>query len=530
MGEMSMKIDHYINNRIAAAMMLLLSIFFLPACSNEEDVPEVEEEQLARLIITLGSKDSAIPVTRAVDTEEEFEYERKIEKCWFILFDADEKWVMTVSTDGFKIDNTDDDSRSETTIEVPAGNYTGYAFANLHNLVGGDNLIKALEDGKQTDGSTDLTIDYLNGWAVSLGDNASAFKAADGGKAIPMSSYAEEIVVRKDQDNKAEVGMFRMLGKVTITVKNQLGNNAGLTLKQLSMGLFRIGDILFLPYSSGNLNLNNIVETPAENQLLPSFPQPESDKGDYLQTIVSDKSPATTIANGESESFFFYAFETGISTNQTNSGDISVNIQVNDRSLSTKKTDFSFIRRNDWLQIPIFVTDIETRLWFENMRMPIGGLPYQVKYGDTDGIQILVDAVNEVDPDYAGPVKVSFDLKSISGTVGPLNLVFPIGEVSPPWSEAKLISNPAGLLIDPDTGTSISEDKVPDIELQQGEPNQDGYITSGSFEVWTQELGKNSDATIRLVLVAEYGEQPNRTRLEIPYTIRIQNYKATGGN
>ena len=40
-----MKINHYINNRIAAAMMLLLSLFLLPACSNEEDVPVVEPEQ-----------------------------------------------------------------------------------------------------------------------------------------------------------------------------------------------------------------------------------------------------------------------------------------------------------------------------------------------------------------------------------------------------------------------------------------------------------------------------------------------------
>lgn len=520
-----MKIDNYINNRVAVAWMLLLSLFLLPACSKEDDGPEVEPEQLARLIITLGSMDSAIPVTRAVDTEEEFEYERKIEKCWFILFDVDGKWVMTVSTDGFKIDNTDDDSRSETTIEVPAGNYTGYAFANLHNLVKGTDFINALEAGKRTDGSTDLTIDYLNGLAVSLGDDASAFKVADG-KAIPMSSYAEKIVVQKDQDNKAKIGMFRMLGKVTITVTNKLGKNADLALNQLSMGAFRTGDILFLPYSEGDFNLNNIVETPAESQLQPSFPQSGNEPGSYSQTIVSDDNPVS-ITYGESKSFSFYAFETGMSTNQKNSGDISVDIKVNDRLPSTKKTDFSFIRRNDWLQIPILVTDIETRLWFENMRMPIGGLPYQIKYGDKDGIQILVDAVNEVDPDYAGPVKVSFELNNISGMDGPINLIFPIGEeVMSPWSEAKLISNPNGLLIDPDTGTSISvsEDNIPGIKLQQGEPDQDGNITSGSFEVWTQELSMDSDATIRLILVAEYGEQANRTRLEIPYTIRIQNY------
>lgn len=516
----------------AAALGLLLSLLFWGvACEKEVATDGMEEDQMAELIITLTGMDNAVPVTRASE-EEEFPYERKIEECWVVLFDSDDKWVMTVATDKFTINNNSIDSRSETTVKVPAGDYTGYAFANLDNLDNGDELTAALEKGKQL-GGTDLTKDYLNSLAVSLGTDASVFKATDGGKAIPMSSYAKEnITVQKNAYNKAEIGMFRMLGKVTITVTNQLGNSNTLSLKSLSMGNFRKGNILFIPYKEGEITLDDMLGTPAQ-QLSPTFPSGASSES-YEQTVVSS-TDNVSIVNGEQRPFSFYAFETGPETNQQTNGDMQVKIQVNDRALSTKGTDFSFMRRNDWLKIPILVSDIETVLGFENMRMPIGGLPYQVKYGEPDGIQILVDAVNEVDPDYAGPVKVSFQLKSISGATGALNIIYPPSGSetgTKPWSEAKLTDNADNLLINKETGMpiSVTTGNEPGITLTRGEPGTDGNITSGSFEVWTQELGKDSDATIRLTLVVEYGEPSSRTRMEIPYTIRIQNYKKSSSS
>lgn len=519
----------------AAALGLLLSLLFWGvACEKEVATDGMEEDQMAELIITLTGMDNAVPVTRA-NEEEEFPYERKIEECWVVLFDSDDKWVMTVATDKFTINNSSIDSRSETTVKVPAGDYTGYAFANLDNLDNGDELTDALENGKQL-GGTDLTKDYLNYLAVSLGTDASVFKATDGGKAIPMSSYAKEnITVQKNAYNKAEIGMFRMLGKVTITVTNQLGNSNTLSLKSLSMGYFRKGNIYFIPYTEGGITLDDMLNSSAQHELQPKFPDDSGSTEKYTQTVVDKDDSPVSISNGDSKEFSFYAFETGTGTNLQNNGDMQVWIQVNDRALSTKNTDFSFMRRNDWLKIPIYVSDIETSLWFENMRMPIGGLPYQVKYGEPDGIQILVDAVNEVDPDYAGPVKVSFQLKSISGATGALNIIYPPSGSetgTKPWSEAKLTDNADNLLIYKETGKpiSVTTGNEPGITLTRGEPGTDGNITSGSFEVWTQELGKDSDATIRLTLVAEYGESSNRTRMEIPYTIRIQNYKKSSSS
>lgn len=520
--ELHNKFRHSCGKALALVIMLS-SIFVVGACYSDDVNDVTAEGQLAELIISIGSKDNALPVTRA-GVEEEFPYERKIEKCWVVLFDSKNSWFMTVTTDKFNINNNNIDSRSEATVEIPLGTYTGYAFANLHNLYNGAALTEAIENGRQLDG-TNLTMAYLNNLSVSLGTDASVFNTTDGGKAIPMSSYAKEnITVQKNMYNKAEIGMFRMLGKVTITVTNQL-ETGPLALKTLSVGNFRKGDILFIPYKEGEITLDDILNgTQLQETLQPKFPQSASSES-YVQTVVSS-TDNVSIEKNVQRSFSFYAFETGTETNQQSNTDIQVQIQVNDRELVVKNTDLSFMRRNDWLKIPIIVSGVETSLWFENTRMPIGGLPYQVKYGETDGIQVLVDAVNVIESDYAGPVKVSFQLKNIKGITGDLNIKFPpSGSASgtKPWSEAKLTDNADNLLINKDTGMPVTVvgGSEPEITLTPGEPDTNGNITSGSFEVWTQELGSKSEATVKLTLVVNAGGYS----LEIPYTIRIQNYK-----
>lgn len=513
----------------AAAFGLLLSLLFWGvACEKEVADVEVPEPEYATLVISLGSMDNAIPITRA--SEEEFPYERKIEKCWVVLFDSNNDWFMTVTTDKFTIDNNDIDSRSEATVEVPLGTYTGYAFANLHNLDNGTALTDALEKGQQLD-RTDLTMAYLNNLSVSLGTDASVFKVTDGGKAIPMSSYAKEnITVRENVTNSVEIGMFRMLGKVTITVTNQLRNGTMLSLKNLSMEYFRKGNILFIPYKQGEITLDDMLNSSAQHELQPKFPDDSGSTEKYTQTVVDKDDSPVSISNGDSEDFSFYAFETGTETNLQNNGDMQVQIQVNDRALSTKNTDFSFMRRNDWLKIPIYVSDIETSLWFENMRMPIGGLPYQVKYGDTDGIQILVDAVNEVDPDYAGPVKIEIEVQSINTRItNPTILYTNTTATGSERSTAILVDNTDNLLIDAETGEPRDENY--DFTVYPS-PDAPDATNKAYFEVWTQELANESDATIQLTLIAEYGDTEPKSRIEIPYTIRIQNYKRTtdGGN
>lgn len=510
----------------AVALTLLLS-FFMPACSEgESGGPDIPEVKNAQLTIHLASSQNARPVTKAdgnMEEKDDESYERQIETCWVAIFNEEGTWMATASTTDFTINHIDEDSRSTATVELPVGTYTGYAFANLGSLTEGSTLISALESGKKDDAA--LTEENLEDWAVSL-IGTENFKSTDG-KAIPMSSYAQSIVVSETGKNEADIPLFRMLGKVTISVSNQTGNS--LTLKQLNMGNFRKGAIKLLPYSEGPITLNDLVGKPVyEESLSPSFPT-DATASTYTHA-VEIPSGGTSIANNAETTFSFYPFETGTESNPNAA--LNVTLQINDRPTSTKSTGFSFMRRNDWLEIPIVISNITSVIRFKNMRMPIGGLPYEIVYGGQDGIQFLVDAVNVVDPDYAGPLEIEVEVKSIAQINNGLAILATdaTGEGTL-RSSAVLTDNEAGLLIDKETGKPIPTDT----EFAVTIPNNDNPTTAG-FQVWTRELSKQSTATIRLNLVAEYGDTNPKQRIEIPYTIRIQNYKETtrttqeGGN
>lgn len=519
-NDKAMKYDRIIT-ATTVATTLLFSLL-LSACSNGENGgPDIPEARNAQLTIHLASSQNARPVTKAQQEEKEDDsYERKIETCWVVIFDKQGTWKATASTTDFTIDHSDPNSESTARVELPEGTYTGYAFANLNNLTQGDALIQKLESGKQND-NTPLTENYLQDQAVSLIEPAN-FKPTDG-KAIPMSSYAQKLEVSETGKNEANIPLFRMLGKVTISVSNQTGSE--LTLKQLSMGNFREGAIRLLPYSWGDITLNNLAGKPVHENLAPAFPDNNNTNAKTYTHTVNQPDNETKIANTANATFSFYPFETGTESNT--SGSLNVEIKINNRPASARSTGLSFMRRNDWLNIPIVISNIESVIRFKNTRMPVGGLPYEIVYGETDGIQFLVDAVNEIVPGYAGPVDIEVEVKSITGISGLTILASDASGESTLRSSAALTDNEDKLLIDKDKGTPLSTGTTESpTTFPVTIPNPD-QPTIARFQIWTQELSQQSEATIRLNLVAEYGDTDPKKRIEIPYIIRIQNYKTT---
>ena len=441
-----------------------------------------------------------------------------------MLFNTEGTCVASVNTSDFISEGAEDNNEqlvSQTSVELPAGTYTGYAFANLGNLTEDSKGIITLLEGDLAS----ITKNALN-TTVSLID-AKSFTLAEGGKSIPMSSYETTITVQANTENTARIVLFRMLGKVEITITDQTGNNETKTLKSLSMGNFRNGPIHLLPYSEGEITLNNITQ--ADQDLL----QPKFDlvaqgatEGTYTHTVDLPENGETIAENGNT--YTFYAFETGTESNMN--ATLSLSVGINERTPSVKPTEFSFMRRNDWLKIPVAITNIKSVMRFKNMRMPIGGLPYEVSYGGEDGIQILVDAVNEVASDYAGPVRIEVEVKSINSTITAPTILYTnaTGEGTD-RSTAILTDNAGKLLINKDTGEPLANETSFDVKASPDAPDN---ACKAYFEVWTQELANNTTATIKLTLIAEYGNTNPKTRIEIPYTIRIQNYKRTtdGGN
>lgn len=507
-----------------ATLAALLSAPLLLACSEDkggEVLPE--EETLYKLTISLQSSNNYAPVTKSESwdwQEEEDAYERAIEDCWIVIYDDADQWVTTATASNLN-DDTQNDAIHATevgsvTVELPVGQYTCYAFANLESLAEPTTLINQLETG--------ISKGDLEQMTVSFGDtDASAFYLTEDGhgKTIPMSSYETEISVGETETNTVQVVLFRMIGKVEVTVTNQTGKD--LTVKGLSMGNFRKGPIYLLPYKTGKLTLDDLIsEGNIANALQPQLPD-DVEEDVYTQKVTMPEEGDNIAANNSEEArYMFYAYETGTESNT--SGDIGLTITVNDRPEAKRESHFSFMRRNDWLKVPIVISNVKSTMEFETMRMPIGGTPKRIVYGEDNGIQFLVDAVNVVDPEYVGPVKVTMTLESInmgSTTISNLRIVDDNETVAGGHvSAAILTDNKAGLLIDAKDGTELSEATKISLVTEDGK--------SCSFSVWTQELSKESTAIITLNIVAKY----DGGLIDIPYRIRIQNYEKTevGGN
>lgn len=527
-----MKEKRYNRLQMVAVVIALLLTSLLPSCSNDDsNSPDLPDDKLYTLTINLQPSSSYAPVTKAEGApsfvEEERTYEHRIKECWVAIFDAEGNWKATVSTKDFTINNNHDESESSATVKLPIGTYTFYAFANLNSLLDNDTgIIKELESGKLSDKNTDLTEKYLKNKAVSLKSRnnfvlPTGETATETGLPIPMSSYATTATVEENGTNEVKLTLFRMLGKVTITIDNQTGESK--YLKNLSIGSFRNGPIYLLPYSNGNITLDGLFDTDAAEQLQPIFPNDATTNNEIVKIKENND---TDINANQQYSVTFYAFETGTETNSP-AGDISLSIQIGNRPESTKKTDFSFMRRNDWLKIPIILSNIESRIKFLNNRMPIGALPPVVVFGEGDGTQILVDAVNTIDPTYAGPIDIEVTLKSINNAQGTPDILYTVEQTEgTDRSTAVLENNTNGLLIDETTGSPLATNGTEKVTFKvTASPSDKTAKNKCYFRVWAQELGEKSIATIKLTIVAEYGTETPKRRIEIPYTIIIQNYK-----
>lgn len=513
----------------AVAITLLLSLFLLPACSDEEgggvDIPD---GKLYTVTLSLAPSTNSTPAYTKANPdwiEEADPYERKLEQVWVAIFDEDKSWrAFVTSPNGIHINNGDADSESTAEVKLPVGKYLMYAFANLSSLDNGTELIEMITLGKKPDGTV-LTTEMLEAVTTQITD-ASKFKIADG-KPIPMSSYAKEVTVSETGTTDVEITMFRMIGKISITIENQTGEV--LTLHNLSVKSFREGEISLIPYKTGDISLEDLTQN--EETYKPVFPKNEDVE------IAGTLKEHPVISGGdikiESQYAFtpFYENETYIGTGATV---MEIALDINDRGTITKPTNFSFMRRNDWLQIPLIVSNTEATLSFVNTRMPIGGIPPEVKF--TDGVTLDIDTEYPVPSDYSGKLSIQFELTSLGSSISNFRIQLPIGEYQGKASSVKLLENKAvttgttknehGLLINKDTGAELTDGDITNlVTFTQGET-----ATEGSFSVWLQELGKNAASRIELRLVAKYTDGGSEREVELPFKIKIQNYSTEGGN
>ena len=537
-----MKINHYINNRIAAALLLLLSLFLLPACSNEEDVPEVEEPKYATMVISLGALDNSTPAyTKAagdndiIDPNYADDYFERYINNWSIVVVNEDGVVDRVISDTQQANNNpneDNDTRTNVEMELPIGEtYTFYAFANLNELK------------VDVDGWKGKPFSEFRKTAVEL-KTLDNYHGGKGTSYIPMSSYGVTHKVSEDvNQNQVSLSLIRLIGKVSIEVTNSTG--VDLTVNELTMGLFRqSGSIYLLPYDAINNDPgkpNLLLGINKEDKLKnPVFPE-NIEGTDWIYTPTGEdksipKSDATD-ENTNKRTYTFYINETNQATVGANGSDLEIALDVTGEGIEKdngrKPTNFFFVRRNDWLKIPLTISKADVTVSFEQQHMPIGGLPTQYEF--QSGVEV---AQRTFVTDHAGDITISYSLTKLNGSATDWKLKYYLGgsiTSADHYCYAALMSeedNTQGYLLEPSekdqlkwwdvTYGSTTEPKWAYVLHPATENKND----TAYDETEVSGLSKASSATIKLNLVAE----KDGVEVILPYALVIRNKQEQGGN
>ena len=519
-----------------------------PSCSDDEGGGgDVQDDRYRTLVVTINSRSNAEPVgTRAdlegpaeneITTEADKEYERTIMSWWLIILKksttgTDEYTVERVlsseggtTTDPEEYFSTTNDTndRFDTSIDVELEvdqTYRFYALANLEGLKNAETVIEKINSLKK-DKTFDLT--SLNAQLKDM----SAYHAGEGGTYIPMSSYGYEQYVDENTSKlKDDIELIRLIGKVTLEVRNKTGKD--LTLKKLQMGQFRsAGDIYLFPWDVNGKSYLLLKETGKLNIEgdIPKFPTTSTDEDFTSTTFYYDETGMSIPQYDDSQEetgakyFMYYVNETY--NTKASDPELQIMVETNPkRNENEKPSGFSFVRRNDWLQIPVQITNVTTRIEFDQKHMPIGGLPESLEFGK---ISVPIAYCRTT---HGGDITVNFALTEVSGMGSNPQLSFYSGSYeggTEHYTSAILRDNQNDILIhtpeDNDAAPWLDETEYA-IPVTAGQLAPD-IIGQGSFTVTAQELAAttNGQAEIELRMVITDGTQ----YMTIPYTIYITN-------
>lgn len=532
-------------NQLMAVAAGLCLCWLCVACGEDRggDLPNDDPNSCVVTITLWTSRSARPPQTKAGETitwEDDDEYERDITD-WLVVAYDDENAELAgyTSREGTWTPdvNDPDDSHTEVEMRLPLGKYSFYAFANLQSLEDGTSLyqkitgahsLAELSEVKILDSGTSIDTRNEEKKGKFGGEEASR-------KRIPMSSYAQEYTLKPaPAENKFEIPLIRMIGKVQVKITNNL--DKPITVKQLDIMNLRKGSlpIWLLPW--GN---NKYLETAGNDgteRLAPDLPTGEMVAEEHLfdEKIIpsgankEDNIVPAKIKDG-AEGHNIKTYTRYIPEGNAGAKEILLGVDIEDRPRTEHTTSFGFVRRNDLLIIPVLITNITTKLEVAEQRLPIGVYPTALVYGEKTGVQILTPVEHTLQA--AGDLSIRFEISNIDGVTGDFSIkgyeVNEGGNVatekysSVSWENAsadkRLIT---AINVD---GTSFETDAELDIP-EAALTGQGGLKKAGSFTIRTQELGGEADATVVLTLVIKYGENMEQ-EMQIPYTIQIRNYE-----
>ena len=540
-----------IYNRLTAVAAGLCLCWLFMACGEDRggDLPDDDPNHCVVTITLRTSRSVRPPQTKAggmmtkadETTETDFwakdeEYERDITD-WLVVAYDDENAELAgyTSREGTWTPdvNDPDDSHTEVEMRLPLGKYSFYAFANLQSLEDGTSLyqkitgahsLAELSEVKILDSGTSIDTRNEEKKGKFGGEEASR-------KRIPMSSYAQKhTVLPAPAENKFEIPLIRMIGKVQVEITNNLDKS--ITVNQLDIMNLRKGSlpIWLLPW--GNENYLEFKDNKdLEEPLAPSFPKDANPPVVSLEDLYTEsikpgdnekeiQAKHVDGENGSKRAYIRYIPETNAAVGE-NGGGIHLGVEIEGRPRTEHLTGFDFVRRNDLLVIPVLITNITTKLEVAEQRLPIGVYPTALFYGEKTGVQILTPVEHTLQA--AGDLSIRFEISSIEGVTGDF-MIKGLPQEGTVTETAKIssiqVKSDEKRLITAVNGEDCDKKQrfyLPEASIKEGK--------KGSFTIRTRELGGNVDATVILTLIINYYVGQEKQEMQIPYTIKIRNYK-----
>ena len=532
-------------NQLMAVAAGLCLCWLCVACGEDRggDLPNDDPNSCVVTITLWTSRSARPPQTKAGEMmtkadfweEEEDQYERDITD-WLVVAYDDENVELagyTSSNGTWTPGINNPDSRTEVEMKLPLGKYSFYAFANLQSLEDGTSLyqkitgahsLAELSEVKILDSGTSIDTRNEEKKGKFGGEEASR-------KRIPMSSYAQKhTVLPVPAENKFEIPLIRMIGKVQVEITNNLDKS--ITVNQLDIMNLRKGSlpIWLLPWGNENY-LEFKDDKDLEEPLVPSFPKDANPSVVSLEDLYTEsikpgdnekeiQAKPVDGENGSKRAYIRYIPETNAAVGE-NGGGIHLGVEIEGRPRTEHLTGFDFVRRNDLLVIPVLITNITTKLEVAEQRLPIGVYPTALVYGEKTGVQILTPVEHTLQA--AGDLSIRFEISSIEGVTGDFTIKgLPQDETVPETVKFSSIQvkDDDKHLITAVNGEDCDKKQrfyLPEASVKEGK--------KGSFTIHTQELGGKAEATVILTLIINYYVDQEKQEMQIPYTIKIRNYK-----
>ena len=535
---------------LAAIVAGLCLCGLFTACGEDRggDLPDDDPNSCLVTITLRASLPIRPPQTKAgeaISWENDDEYERDITDWLVVAYDESGVLAGYTSSEG-TYNKNDDNSRTSVDMRLPVGTYRFYAFANLASLEGGEALLEQIKNTNSNPGDLGLSEEALTR-AVNIlasGNSIDGRNGTLGGKfggtdtegtgnrlRIPMSSYAQEhTLAPAPAPNTFKIPLIRMIGKIRVEITNNLSQ--AITVNRLDIMNLRKGSlpIWLLPWGNENY-LEFKDDKDLEEPLVPSFPKDANPSVVSLEDLYTEsikpgdnekeiQAKPVDGENGSKRAYIRYIPETNAAVGE-NGGGIHLGVEIEGRPRTEHLTGFDFVRRNDLLVIPVLITNITTKLEVAEQRLPIGVYPTALVYGEKTGVQILTPVEHTLQA--AGDLSIRFEISRIEGVTGDFTIKgLPQDETVPETVKFSSIQvkDDDKHLITAVNGEDCDKKQrfyLPEASVKEGK--------KGSFTIHTQELGGKAEATVILTLIINYYVDQEKQEMQIPYTIKIRNYK-----